>query len=280
MSKPTSRKLSVSPGDRFGRGVVIAEIRVPHTGDKTQRGARLLCDCGTIYEVPLTKLFYRDRPTRSCGCLRAETARETGRRLETLARLAASSRSPEGRAQAAELGKAAAERVKHGLARHDGTRHPLYRTWANMMARCYDPENPSYRRYGGRGIEVSQCWHDVAQFIADIERLLGPRPDGMTLDREDNDGNYEEGNVRWADQVTQMRNSRNYIDGRGQNPLYYTWKDIQYRYPGELHEPWLDFTVFRTDIENSIGPRPEGLRFRFSRIDRALPYQPDNVWWH
>jgi hypothetical protein len=149
-----------------------------------------------------------------------------------------------------------------------------------MMARCYDPENPSYRRYGGRGIEVSQCWHDVAQFIADIERLLGPRPDGMTLDREDNDGNYEEGNVRWADQVTQMRNSRNYIDGRGQNPLYYTWKDIQYRYPGELHEPWLDFTVFRTDIENSIGPRPEGLRFRFSRIDRALPYQPDNVWWH
>jgi hypothetical protein len=90
---------------------------------------------------------------------------------------------------------------KHGL-----HAHPLYDTWSTMMRRCYSPKNPKYNRYGGRGIGVYEPWHDVAAFVADIERLLGERPEGCTLDRKDNDGNYEPGNVRWATALEQTAN--------------------------------------------------------------------------
>lgn len=75
-----------------------------------------------------------------------------------------------------------------------------------MMRRCYSPKNPKYRRYGGRGIGVCAPWHDVAVFVADIEREIGVRPARMTLDRRDNDGNYEPGNVRWATPLGQAAN--------------------------------------------------------------------------
>ena len=82
----------------------------------------------------------------------------------------------------------------------------MYRTWANMLRRCENPQDHFYYRYGGRGITVCERWHDVKLFIADIESLLGFRPPGMTLDRKDNDGNYEPGNVRWATNGEQQLN--------------------------------------------------------------------------
>ena len=68
-----------------------------------------------------------------------------------------------------------------------------------MLNRCENPQHQAYKQQGGRGIQVCGRWHDVRLFIEDIERILGPRPAGMTLDRcPDNDGNYEAGNVRRA----------------------------------------------------------------------------------
>ena len=84
-------------------------------------------------------------------------------------------------------------RTTHGL-----TRHPLYNTWRNMIARCSRPLHPDYPRYGGRGISVCERWLDIRRFIEDIENGIGPRPGRASLDRIDNDGNYELGNVRWA----------------------------------------------------------------------------------
>ena len=71
-----------------------------------------------------------------------------------------------------------------------------------MIGRCTRPNNPNYNRYGGRGITVCERWLEFSNFVAD----MGPRPDGMTLDRINNDGNYEPGNCRWADWDTQMEN--------------------------------------------------------------------------
>jgi hypothetical protein len=83
-----------------------------------------------------------------------------------------------------------------------------------MIDRCESPRNPGYKNYGGRGIAVCVEWHDVTTFIAWIEANLGQRPDGMTLDRMDNDGNYEPGNVKWSTWSEQHRNKRAMAGGQ------------------------------------------------------------------
>lgn len=90
-------------------------------------------------------------------------------------------------------------------ARYRG-QHPLFTAWREMLYRCENPKCPAYSNYGGRGISACERWHDFAAFAEDITRLLGPRPDGLTLDRIGNDGNYEPGNVRWATRAQQNQN--------------------------------------------------------------------------
>lgn len=75
-----------------------------------------------------------------------------------------------------------------------------------MMARCYQPANRKYHRYGGRGITVCSEWHDKLTYIGWIEQNLGPRPEGMSLDRIDNNGDYEPGSLRWATPKEQSEN--------------------------------------------------------------------------
>ena len=86
---------------------------------------------------------------------------------------------------------------KHG---HWG--HPLYNIWKNMLSRCYNKNDDRYYRYGARGISVCDRWRDIAAFIED----MGDRPIGRSIDRINNDGNYEPENCRWADATTQNRN--------------------------------------------------------------------------
>lgn len=91
----------------------------------------------------------------------------------------------------------------HGL-----SDHPLYGVWTMMLHRCEKPDNPRFAHYGGRGIRVCDRWHDVRMFVEDIEREIGPRPAGYTLDRIDTDDNYEPGKVRWSTPSRQNRNRR------------------------------------------------------------------------
>jgi hypothetical protein len=100
--------------------------------------------------------------------------------------------------------------------------------WKSMMARCYNPKTDRYPEYGGRGIEVCDEWHDVQVFIEWIETHLGPRPDGMSLDRIDTEhDNYEPGRVRWAtasEQAVTRRPRKNESGYPGVTRNRSTWK--------------------------------------------------------
>ncbi len=125
------------------------------------------CDCGAFVDVCAGLLL--DGQTKSCGCLQRERS-----------------------AQAAT--------------RHGGSRAPEYAVWSSMKARCSNPNQISYPRYGGLGVRVCPEWiASYEAFIADV----GLRPsDDHSIDRIDPAGNYEPGNVRWATQIEQARNKK------------------------------------------------------------------------
>src|SRR5215471_14320347 len=83
------------------------------------------------------------------------------------------------------------------------TRTPTYRTWIDMKRRCFNPERKLWPRYGGRGITVCDRWLVFSNFLAD----MGEKPKGLTLERVNNDGDYEPNNCKWGTPTEQSRNT-------------------------------------------------------------------------
>lgn len=109
----------------------------------------------------------------------------------------------------------------HGLSRSV----PEYCVWECMIARCRNPSRSWFHLYGGRGISVCERWLNFENFLAD----MGPRPTpDHSLDRVNNDGNYEPGNCRWATRIEQANNTRinKRVEFEGQTKSVAEWSRL------------------------------------------------------
>lgn len=113
--------------------------------------------------------------------------------------------------------------IKHGMA-SKGKIHPLYRVWASMKSRCYNKKYHNYSDYGGRGIIICDAWINNYEIFHNWAIENGYKK-GLSLDRENNNGNYEPSNCRWVTNKIQSRNRRSnhFITAFGETKHFEDW---------------------------------------------------------
>jgi len=163
-----SKEVEVPQGSKFGRLTTLREVD-PHIQQPSGKSRRkFLCRCICGEEVKVGLGELRRGDTKSCGCLSTDN------------------------------------KTSHGL-----SAHPFYLLCMSAINRCHNPDATSFKSYGGRGIKVFEPWvEDVTGFIRYVEQLPGADDASLSIDRIDNDGNYEPGNLRFATRSVQLRNRR------------------------------------------------------------------------
>ena len=193
---------------------------------------KCICDCGKETKASGTKL--RNNKTKSCGCLLRDIHESSSsnwvgkkfnrltilksynkekykdreflcvcdrgnKKITTIASLKKGSTKSCGCLRKEKMSKAM---TTYGLSSND-----LYREWQSIKTRCTNPNSKAYKRYGKRGIDISDEWkNNPEKFISDIVNNIGERPEGKTLDRIDNNKGYSITNVKWSTPLEQAHN--------------------------------------------------------------------------
>lgn len=161
----------ITPGTVFARLTVLG-VGDPKIKPSGAKCSTSRCLCECGNEVVVRDYQIRSGRTKSCGCLRDEVC--------------------------------GVARITHGR-----SRSPTYDIWMQMRMRCENENNKKWDSYGGRGISVCNRW--TASFENFLKDMGDPPTRRHSLERVDNNGNYEPGNVIWANDTTQARNKRNSI---------------------------------------------------------------------
>lgn len=143
------------------------------------------CDCGNL--CIKNGAYLRNGDTTSCGCYQKEKASEAN-------------------------------------STHGKSNNPIYRTFMRMIDRCENPHSKSYKDYGARGIKICDEWRNDPMKFYEWSMKNGYRK-GLTIDRIDNDGNYEPNNCRWTTKLIQSNNRRTntFIEYNGKKMTYAEW---------------------------------------------------------
>ncbi len=160
-------------------GLVFGRLKVISFSHSNERNESLwLCRCECGKRISVVAHCLKCGHTRSCGCLKRDLSKSrTGNKNPAF---------------------------RHGKAgRKPNNKFRVYRVWSCMLARCENPKHLAFKNYGGRGIKVCEKWHDAAAFIKWATE--SGYKDGLTIDRIDNDGNYEPFNCQW---MTKSENSK------------------------------------------------------------------------
>lgn len=201
-------KITDLTGSRFGSLTAVSRAASITDSSGRKRSAWLCeCDCGTRKIISTDNL--KSGRVKSCGCTMGPLMRRSK----------------------GQLGE---------------SKTSLYNVWMQMKYRCTKPNVTHYKEYGGRGIRVCDEWMSSYKSFRDWAMLSGYK-EGLTIDRIDNDGNYEPDNCRWVDSVAQANNRRS---------------NRSYTYNGE--------TYTLTQWANKIGINPKAL---FSRIYAGYSFE-------